>query len=311
MPTIKQIIYEVDKEIKIKRSYLHKKHRNGIFDFQLSQEQVEPYKVEHDKYIYPFVKTLLGEQSYNEIQDIYLLVNYNADNFYKEYFNTGRLARTVLLNKTGLLVVTEYYKNVAPQNYAYKFTIPEDPVLQLTVLQKLAYQGAKLEDSMELELYIHFKEDLRQIMKQLNPGVKFNTDSKFPLQKQTNDITWKEVKLAVVGLVNKLDDTCVNIFNRVDYINFLSDNVSEIKLAIDEMNIADRQEFIKFHSDNKDWFGLIVEAIDLTKNKTYKDYVDHDKVKEQAKRIGEVMQYIILNVITDSTPKVEVKKKKI
>jgi hypothetical protein len=301
MTTINEIINAVDYEIKVKRVYLHKKHKNGIFDFQLFGEKLEPYQVLHDKMIYPVINNLIGnkENSIDIMQDVYLLKEWETDDLPNNYFKNGVLARTILLNKDGLFALTNYYKTIAPQSYVLKLELPVDEKIQMQVLQKLAYSLKSTVENKYLEIDIHLPEPARTQMKLLNPGMRFNSKSRFYLEKLQNNITWKEVKNSIVSIINKLDDKCVNIFNRIDHINFLTNNIDEIKDVIDNLTLEEKQDFKTFHKENKDWFNLIVEGIDLTKNKYYKDLVNEEEVKQQSSDINEIIQYITLHVILE------------
>lgn len=312
MLTINEIIKEVDRKIRVERMYLHKKHQNGIFDFQLSGVEFEPYEVSHEKYIYPLIEKMINNtnNSIDIIQDVYLLNDIESYKLPQDYFNSGILAKTLLLDKEGLFVLTQYYRNITPQNYTFKLELPIDEEMHLKVLNRLAYSNRELSSNI-LQMSIHLPEPLHHEMKRLNPGMRFNSKTQFVLEKEDIDLTWTQINHSIKVLVERLDDTCVNIFNRVDHINFLTNNVEEIKYVIDNISNEDRQQFKKYYKDNKDWFNLIVEAIDLTQNKFYKTYVDPAKIKIQAERINEVLHYIALNVLVDNAPKENIKKNKI
>lgn len=312
MTSINEIIAEVDRKIKVERVYLHKKHKNGIFDFQLSGIEFEPYEVSHDKYVYPLVENLINNanKSIEIIQDVYLLKDIEVYKLPKDYFNSGILAKTLLLDKEGLFVLTEYYRSIPPQNYTFKLELPVDENMQLKALNTLSYSSRNFNNNI-IQMSIHFPEYLRHEMKLLNPGVKFNSKTQFVLEKAEVDLTWEQINHSIKVLVDRLDDSCVNIFNRVDHINFLTNNVEEIKSVIDNLSNEDRQQFKDYYKEKKDWFNLIVEAIDLTQNNFYKQHVDHAKIKSQAERINEVMHYIAINVLVENNQKNLVKKHKI
>lgn len=315
MVTIDKIIEEVDRKIRVERIYLHKAHKNGIFDFQLSGNNFEPYKVDHERIIYPLIENIIGnsEKSIDIIQDVYLLKEpLIVSKLDKDYFNAGVLGRTLLLDKEGTFVFTEYYKNIKPQSYSFKLVLPNDEELKLKALNRLAYGGSRsVNVDKILEASIHFPEPLRNEMKSLNPDMRFNSKSKFSLEKDYRDLSWKEIQINIKNLIDRLDDTCVNIFNRVDYINYLTNNVAEIKSTVDNLDQEDRDQFKEFYKKNKDWFNLIVPAIDLTQNQYYKDRVNSKSIKEQAQKMQEIMQYIVINIIVDNAPKNNGKKNKL
>lgn len=310
MLKVEEIINAVDKEIKIKRLYLHKKHKNGIFNFQKFGLEYEPYDVKYEKVIKPFILKLMDvkEDINYGIKDIYLLDDsYPTD--IDSFLHNGILTRTILLDKQGNIVLTNYYKNVAPQHYTYTLKLPEKEELRKTILERfeMGFRGLNKDNCMFFD--IHLPKEARKEFKALNPEIDLKKHW-MKLKKQDNIITWKDVNQSVISIISKLDDTCVNILNRIDYINFLANNVSEIKNAIDKVTPEEKSIFKKYNDDNKDWFNLIVEAIDLTKNSFYKQFVDVEVIKEQASNINEIIQYITLNIILDSNKQV-VKKNKI
>lgn len=313
MTTINEIINEVDRKIRIERTYLQKKHKNGIFDFQTSGIELEPYNVDHERIIYPLVETMLGNNTnIDVIEDVYLLKeSKKVYQLRKDYFDTGVLGRTLLLDNNGEFVFTEYYKNILPQSYNLKLNLPEDEVLKLKILNSLSCCESSVNSNYELEMSIHFPDPIRTEMKRLNPGIKFNSKTRLPLEKISKDLSWTEIQTNIKNLIDRLDDTCVNIFNRVDYISFLTQNGSEIQTTVNNLSNEDRNNFRNFHKDNQDWFSLIVEAIDLTQNHYYKNRVNPEKSKQQAKNMQEIMDYMVMNIVVNSAKNNIVKKKKI
>lgn len=310
---IEEIINAVDRKIRLERIYLQKKHKNGLFDFQNVGISFEPYNVEHERIIYPLVEKMTVDEFHlsEDILDIYLLKEYNIEKLHKNYFNTGVLGRTILLDKEGTFVLTEYYKNIQPQNYTFKLHIPEEN--KLDALNRLSYSIDKVfinkNHEKELHMNVHFHEQLRQDMKRLNPDLTFNRNTCLVLKKEIKKLVWKDIETNIKNLISRLDDTCVNIFNRVDYINYLTENVDEIKNTIDHLNDTEKQTFKEYYLQNKDWFGLIFEAIDLTNNKIYQHLLNNEQNKIQAKKVEDVMNYLVYHIVLDNKVVETVKRK--
>lgn len=289
-----EIINKVDKEIKNKRLYLSKEHRNGIFNFQEFYDKYVPYYVDKEKKLQPILNDTLTQ--INKIDD----VRFNAINihdyykFAEHFLNEGVIAKTLLVDKNGNVILSYYYKNLVPKNYIGKINIPEHENILIGNFLYHISEGVehKIDDIIELELKTHFHESIRKLFKIENKNFSSRIFT-LKLEKENKPINLNEIISNLKIIIDRLDDTCFNIFTRVDRLNYLLEHKQEIKNLLQEnFNSQDREKFNQFYNEQKEWFYLLSEAIDLTRNKYYKDKVDEKIMKNQTKELNELIQFI-------------------
>lgn len=311
MNILLEIINNIDKEIKNKRLYLSKEHKNGIFNFQEFYDKYVPYFVDKEKKLQPIIND--EQTKVNKLDEVkFTSINiYNYYEFVENFLTEGIIAKTLLMDKEGQIILTHYYKNIEPQNYISKIKVPDN---ELTKTGNFLYHISearlyKENDYIELELSTHFYENIRKLFKSENENFssrKFN----LKLEKEVKEININDILLNLKTIIERLDDTCFNIFTRVDRINFLLENKKEIKNIIQEtFSQQDKESFNKFYEEKKEWFYLLAEAIDLTRNKYYKDKIEKKLMKSQTKEINELVQFIsyTLYLNSDNTKKKKLK----
>lgn len=319
---VKKIISEIDWEIKMRRLYLLKEHKKGRFDFQTFLNDFKPYHV-NNILLQPLIEQKLTEINKNfEHSDTitnpknikYMLhPEKNTHNFLEH----GVLFCSVFITPENEFYYTQYYRNLSPQTFMAKLNSPTSSKEQETwqeILQKVSY-GMIETYADEKDLVIlcyHLNSGASEIMKRYNPqNFKRSTNRlTLPMEDINPALTWKEIRTLLNILIQKLDDTCMNILNRADVVNFIVRHADEIKQLLPNITQEEKEDFKHFYEQQKDWFYLLPQAIDLTQNRYYSKIVNPEHTREVATTLHDIIQFMALQ-ITMNDKKNVIKKIKI
>lgn len=302
MNLLLNIIEKIDNEIKGKRLYLTKEHKNGIFNFQEYYDKYVPYYVDYNKKLEPLITEIrnktneVGNTKFNSVK----ISDY--DNFVESFLTKGVIAKTLLIDKEGNVILTHYSKNIEPINYIGKINVPKNENLEngsfLYQISEANIEEYNEEISVELKTY--FPENIRKLFKVENENFSSRI-FKLNLEKENKPINLNDVLFNLKIIIERLDDTCFNIFTRVDRLNYLLENRKEIqKIMQKNFNSQERENFNQFYNENKEWFYLLTEAIDLTRNKYYKEIVIEKEIKKQTEELNEIIQFISYSLYLSS-----------